>query len=197
MKEKYFDIVSSELFNYPNIENILAELCLSEIYVVKTISKREDLNFVFPKSKTIKPAFLFNDISLYSTTRNQIPKNSLILGHGKSLSSNTNILSTKSSIHLFDPISPQTSIDEGLARIAKQNQKIIFFDIGEIRKNQNKAIKQMTFILELLKKHKVEFRFITLAKVPEDLVDPIILQDFLKNFSLEKPLIKRIITEKL
>lgn len=195
MKEKYFDIVSSEFFNYPSAEDILKKLNIQKIYVIKEINKREDLDFVFPKSKAIKPAFLFKDTNLYSNLKNNIPKNALILGQGSSLSANTNILSSKSEIHLFNPISSETSIDEGLARVAKQNKKIIFFDIRELRNNQNKAIKQTLFILELLKKRNVEFRFVSMAKVPEDLVDPTVLMGFLRNLGIERTMIKRILED--
>jgi len=195
MKGKYFDVVSSELFSYPNVEKILEELNIKEIYVVKTIKTKEDLDCIFPKAKNYKGAFLFTDLNLYHVTKEK-PKNALFLGQGGGLSANAAILSTKSDIHLYNPISSETSIDEGLARIAKQNKKIIFFDIREIRNNQNKCIKQIQFILKLLKKHKVEFRFVSMAKIPEELVDPQVLERFLQNFALEKTLIKRIISEK-
>jgi hypothetical protein len=195
MKEKYFDVVSSEFFNYPSAEEILKKLNIEKIYVVKEINKREDLDFVFPKAKNTKPAFLFKDLNLYSNLKNKITKNALILGQGSSLSANTNIISSKSEIHLLNPISSETAFDEGLARIAKQNKKIIFFDIREIRYNQNKAIKQTLFILELLKKRNVEFRFVSMAKVPEDLVDPIVLKNFLRNLGIERAMIKRILED--
>lgn len=195
MKEKYFDIVSSEFFNYPSAEDILKKLNIQKIYVIKEINKREDLDFVFPKAKGIMPAFLFKDIILYSNLKNKIPKNALILGQGSGLSANTNIISCKSEIHLLNPISSETSIDEGLARVAKQNKKIIFFDIRELRNNQNKAIKQTLFILELLKKRNVEFRFVSMAKVPEDLVDPTVLMGFLRNLGIERTMIKRILED--
>lgn len=197
MKEKYIDVVSSELFKHTNAQEILTELNIETIYVVKEIKTKEDVDFVFPKSKNLKPAFLFTDLSLYNTLKNKLLKDSLILGRGGSLSANTNILTTKSSIHLFDPISFETSFDEGLSRLSKQNQKIIFFNINDIYQNTHKAIKQMQFIIPILKKHKIEMRFITFAKNPEELIDPIILQEFLKNFNLEKPLIKRILQEKI
>lgn len=195
MKEKYFDVVSSEFFNYPSAEEILKKLNIEKIYVVKEINKREDLDFVFPKAKNTTPAFLFKDLNLYSNLKNKITKNALILGQGSSLSANTNIISSKSEIHLLNPISSETAFDEGLARIAKQNKKIIFFDIREIRYNQNKAIKQTLFILELLKKRNVEFRFVSMAKVPEDLVDPIVLKNFLRNLGIERAMIKRILED--
>ena len=195
MKEKYFDVVSSEFFSYPNAEEFLKNLNIQKIYVIKEITKKEDMDFVFPKAKNTKPTFLFRDLNLYSNLKSKIPKNTLILGQGGSLSSNTNIISNKSDIHLLNPISSETSIDEGLARIAKQNKKIVFFDIGQLRNNQNKAIKQTLFILELLKKRNIEFRFVSLAKVPEDLLDPVVLKNFLRNFALDAPLIKRILED--
>lgn len=195
MKEKYFDVISSEFFSYPNAEKFLKNLNIQKIYVIKEITKKEDMDFVFPKAKNTKPTFLFRDLNLYSNLKSKIPKNTLILGQGGSLSANTNIISNKSDIHLLNPISSETSIDEGLARIAKQNKKIVFFDIGQLRSNQNKAIKQTIFILELLKKRNVEFRFVSLAKVPEDLLDPVVLKNFLRNFALDAPLIKRILED--
>lgn len=195
MKDKYFDIVSSELFNHPGAEEILKKLNIQKIYVVREINKKEDLDFVFPKAKNLYPAYLFNDLNLYNNLKNKIPKNLLILGHGSNLASNTNIISNKSKIHLLNPISSETAVDEGLARIARQNNKIIFFDIREFRHNQNKAIKQTLFILELLKKRKVEFRFVSMAKVPEELTDPIVLKGFLRNLRLERAMIKRILED--
>jgi len=195
MKEKYFDVVSSDFFKKPFAEEILKKLNIQKIYIVKEINKKEDMGFVFPKVKNTFPAFLFNDLNLYSNLKSKIPKNALILGQGSTLSSNTNIISSKSEIHLFNPISSETAIDEGLAKLAKQNNKIIFFDIRELRHNQNKAIKQTLFILELLKKRNVEFRFVSLAKVPEELVDPIILKSFLRNLSLERAMIKRVLED--
>lgn len=195
MKEKYFDVVSSEFFNYPSAEEFLKKLNIQKIYVIKDINKKEDIDFVFPNSKTTKCAFLFKDLNLYSNLKNRLPKNTLILGQGGSLIANTNIISNKSEIHLLNPISSETSIDEGLARIAKQNKKIVFFDINQLRNNQNKAIKQTLFILELLKKRNVEFRFVSMAKVPEDLLDPVVLKTFLRNFALDTSLIKRILED--
>jgi hypothetical protein len=195
MKEKYFDVVSSEFFNYPSAEEFLKKLNIQKIYVIKDINKKEDIDFVFPNSKTTKCAFLFKDLNLYSNLKNRLPKNTLIIGQGGSLIANTNIISNKSEIHLLNPISSETSIDEGLARIAKQNKKIVFFDINQLRNNQNKAIKQTLFILELLKKRNVEFRFVSMAKVPEDLLDPVVLKTFLRNFALDTSLIKRILED--
>jgi len=197
MKEKYIDVVSSELFNHPNVLETLEQLNFEIVYVVKEIKTKEDADFVFPKSKKYRPAFLFFDLSLYSVLKNKLPKGALILGQGKSLSSNTTILTNKSSIHLLNPISLETSFDEGLARIAKQNKKIILFNITDIWSNTHKTIKQMQFIIPILQKHKIEMRFITFAKKPANLIDPIVLQEFLKNFNLEKPLIKRILQEKI
>lgn len=196
MKEKYIDIVSIDLFKTSGIQEVLAQLDIDTVYVLKNVKTKEDVDFPLPNGKQFKRVLLFNDLSLHSTCKSIIPKDTLILGQGGDLQSNTNILSNKSSIHLFDPIGQETCIDESQCRIAKQNKKIVFFNLDQIRNNQYKAIKQMSFIISLLKKHNVEIRFVTLARKQEDLVDPIILQNFLKNFNLEKPLTKRILQEK-
>ncbi|MFA5745918.1 MAG: hypothetical protein WCX82_01890 [archaeon] len=197
MKDKYTDVVSIDLFKTSGVPEILAQLDLETIYVLKNVKKKEDVDFPLPSRKQFKKALLFSDLALLNTCKSIIPKNTLILGQGGSLQSNINILSNKSPIHLFDPIGQETCIDEGQCRIAHQNKKIVFFNLDQIRNNQYKAIKQMSFAIGLLKKHNVEMRFMTLAKRPEDLVDPIILQNFLKNFNLEKSFTKRILQEKI
>jgi len=197
MKEKYTDVVSVDLFRNTGIGNIITQLDLDTVYVLKIVKTKEDVDFPLPTGKQFKKALLFSDLSLYSTCKSIILKDTLILGQGGTLQANTSILSNKSPIYLFDPIGQETCIDEGQCRIAKQNKKIVFFNIDQVRNNQYKAIKQMSFIIGLLRKRNVEMRFITLARRPEDLVDPIVLQNFLKNFNLEKPFTKRILQEKI
>ncbi len=197
MKEKYIDFVSSELFKYPNISKNLEQLGIYTIYVIKEVKTKEDVDYPLPSGKQFRKALLFTDLNLLNTCKSIISKNTVILGQGKDILAISNILSTKIPIHLFDPIVQETSIDEGLARIAKQNNKLFFFNINQIRNNQNKSIKQMQFSIPILEKHKIEFKFISYAKTADELLDPVIIQEFLKNFNLEKPLIKRTLTENI
>ena len=59
MKEKYFDVVSSDFFKQPFAEEILKKLNIQKIYVVKEINKKEDTGFCFSKSKKHISCFSF------------------------------------------------------------------------------------------------------------------------------------------
>jgi len=187
-----FDIVSEEILKEKNIEDIFVDLKLSVVHICKKIKKKEDLNFELPRFKktNVKVAYLLYDASLIGAIKD---KDAIILLSGGDIKSNTSAINNKSGCSLYNPIGNELCFDEGLAEISKQNNKIIYFNINEIRTNQYKAIKQMNFIIPLLKSKKIEMRFVTMARKKCDLVDHQILESFLNNFSLEKETIKKFL----
>ncbi len=190
-----FDIISEELLKEKNIEEILLSLGYTDIYVYKKIRKKEDTNFDLPKLTNInlKKAFILEDTNLIKSIKEN---DAIILFEGGDIKTNTNAISTKGAIDLLNPIGSELCFDEGLAEIAKQNKKTIYFNINEIRTNQYRAIKQMTFIISLLKSKNIEMRFVTLSKKSKDLIDDEILNNFLKNFNLEKETINKFLNSR-
>lgn len=189
------DIVSLDLFAYKNIEEILLSLGISTVYVCKSITKKEEQDFSLPVTKKIilKKAVLLNNLELVKT----IKDNTLILVKGGTLKQNFSILNNKQNILLFDPIGEDLCFDESSAVVSKQNNKIIYFNLNNIRTNQYKTLKQMQFIIPLLKSKKIEMRFVTLAKHPKELIDSKILECFLKNFSLDKETINNFLNKEI
>jgi len=189
---KMFDIISEEILKERNIEEILLTFNYTTIYIYKRIQKKEDLNFDLPKLKNIvlKKAFVLEDLNLVKSIKE---KDAIVLVNGGDIKSNTSAISNKSEVTLLNPIGTELCFDEGLAEIAKQNKKIIYFNINEIRTNQYRAIKQMNFIIPLLRSKNIEMRFVTLSRKSKDLIDEKILENFLKNFNLEKETINRFL----
>lgn len=187
-----FDIISEEILKEENIEEILLTFNYTAIYIYKRIQKKEDLNFDLPKLKNIvlKKAFVLEDLNLVKSIKE---KDAIILVNGGDLKSNTSAISNKSEVALLNPTGTELCFDEGLAEIAKQNHKTIYFNINEIRTNQYRAIKQMNFIIPLLRSKNIEMRFVTLSRKSKDLIDKNILENFLKNFNLEKETINRFL----
>ena len=187
-----FDIISEEILKEKNIEEILLTFNYTTIYIYKRIQKKEDLNFDLPKLKNIvlKKAFVLEDLNLVKSIKE---KDAIVLVNGGDIKSNTSAISNKSEVTLLNPIGTELCFDEGLAEIAKQNKKIIYFNINEIRTNQYRAIKQMNFIIPLLRSKNIEMRFVTLSRKSKDLIDEKILENFLTHFNLEKGTINRFL----
>ncbi len=187
-----FDIISEEILKEENIEEILLTFNYTAIYIYKRIQKKEDLNFDLPKLKNIvlKKAFVLEDLNLVKSIKE---KDAIILVNGGDIKSNTSAISNKSEVTLLNPIGTELCFDEGLAEIAKQNHKTIYFNINEIRTNQYRAIKQMNFIIPLLRSKNIEMRFVTLSRKSKDLIDKNILENFLTHFNLEKETINRFL----
>ena len=189
------DIISEELLNIKDIENILFDLNITTAYVCKIIRRKEDLReFNLPKTKKIilKKAYLLDDCSIVSSIKE---KDCLILLDGGDLKKNTLAISNKSQASLFNPIGTELCFDQGLAEIAKQNNKTVYFNINEIRTNQYRAIKQMNFIINLLKQKNIDIKFVTMAKRTNELIDERILESFLINFNLEKEISIKILNK--
>lgn len=189
------DIISEELLNIKDIENILFDLNITTAYVCKIIRRKEDLReFTLPKTKKIifKKAYLLDDCSIVSSIKE---KDCLILLDGGDLKKNTLAISNKSQASLFNPIGTELCFDQGLAEIAKQNNKTVYFNINEIRTNQYRAIKQMNFIINLLKQKNIDIKLVTMAKRTNELIDERILESFLINFNLEKEISIKILNK--
>lgn len=188
---KMFDIISIDFLKENDFEEVLLDLGYKEVFVCKSIKKKEDFVFSLPKTKKLllKKAVLLEDFSLINQVKE---KDILILTKGGDIKLNTQSVNNKNSI-LYNPIGQELCFDEGLAEISKQNNKIICFNINEIRTNQYRSIKQMRFIINILKEKQVEMFFVTLAKRKSDLIDFKILECFLENFNLEKETIKRFL----
>ncbi len=180
------DIVSEKLLEEYDIEKTLLELNIDKLYVCRAIEKREELSgFTLPifEKVCLNKSYLLKSPALLSSVKE---KGVLTLIAGGSLNANAAALTSKADASLFNPIGSELCFDEGLAELARQNKKTIYFNVNEIRVNQHKAIRQMQFIIPLLKSKGIEMRFVTFAKKVNELLDQTILECFLENFWLEK-----------
>lgn len=198
---KFIDVVSEKLFENNSlleIEDVFKSFSIDTVYVVREVTKKEDFNkFNLPSSKeiTYKKIFLLKNINDAVSKTKEI-----VIGHGGDVSNISKVLLSKQIKHLFNPFSEKLVFDEGSANIAKQNSKKIIININDYRNNlalRSKIIKQTPFVLEMCMKKKVDFVYCSYAKRIEDVVDPVIIINFLKTFNVPETLSKRILTEEI
>ncbi len=200
MKKNSFDIVMDDLIennSLADLESIFSKLNIKTVYVLREVSKKEDFKAPFEIHKshqvTFKKAYLLKDLSLLHFYKGD----DLLLVESGSLKNNTLISTNKNVDFLKDPLSDKLSFDEQNARSCSQNKIKVVFDINKLRgKDKNQAIKQSSFIINLLKIHSVDMFFVTFAKTKEDLVSiKPILSNLLKNFNLEEATINRFLSK--
>ncbi len=198
--KKHFDIVSEDLFvnnKVSELNKLFTELDINTVFIVRTIKCREDLikNFNLPKLKSkvvYKKAYLFKEISLI----NNFKENELVLLEGGDAKRNTEVVNNKKTRILFNPIYDKLSFDEQNARVSKQNNIKITFNINQFRdRSKLKVIKQTIFIINILKQHKVDMLFCSMAKEVNQLIDPLVLESFLLGFDLHDTTIKRFLNK--
>lgn len=184
-----FDVIDFDFFKEKNSLDIFNFLNIDTLYICKEIKTKEDFLFSLPEIKgvVLKKAYLLTDLKYIK----HIDNNALFLFKGGTIKNNSLVLSSKQNIHLFNPVGEELCFDEGFCEIAKQNNKLIFFDINEIKRNQYKAIKQLSFIIPLLLSKNIEMRFVSFAKTKDMLFDFKILECFLKNFNIPSQTSKR------
>jgi len=179
-----------------DLENIFSNLKIKTLYVFREIKKKEDFNqdFILPKSKlSLKKAYLLKDPSLFHFYKGK----EMIVVESGSLKNNTLISTNKKISFLKNPFSEKLSFDEQNARSCFQNKINVVFEINLLRGiKKNAYLKQFIFILNLLKIHSVDMVFVSFAKNIDDLVDPLVLFSFLKNFNLQEDTIYRMMSKK-
>jgi len=202
-KIKYIDFVFEDILKTEdtnNLESIFLELGFKQVYFVREIKTKKDLEaeFILPpttsKYITYKKAYLFYDISLLPKFKNKDKE--MILGYGGNLKNNSNILSKERGISiLLNPLSEKLAFDTASCSLCKENKIKVGFDLNYIRNKPTSSIKQLLFILPLLIKEKIDLVIGSFARKKEDLVDPLITKSFLLNFGIEEQTSRRFLEE--
>ncbi len=199
MKEEYIDVVSEELFknnNFLEIEDAFLSCSITIVYVVREVNNKEDVkDFELPKSEKInyKKAYLLKDLNVNVAQ-------DVVFGYGGDVNNISKVLESKKIKYLFNPFSENLAFDEASANLAKQNNKRIIINLDDYRKQKSKAIKtikQSFFVYEVCMDKRVDFLFCSYARKIEEVVDPLITINFLKEFKVPETLSKRVLKEKL
>lgn len=175
-----FDLVNVEYYNSFKKE-------IDSVFLFKKILKKEDFtNFNLINNQSQK-IFLLEDINLV----NFAPNDSLLLFRAEKSSDLFLALKNKKIKAIVHPIGNDLIFDEASANLLKENKKVVIFNYTEYKKNTYKSIKQSQFIIDLLLKKQIPFFFLSFAEKKNDIVQPIILENFLKNFNLNKEFLKK------
>lgn len=191
---KYFDIVYYDLFEKnksKDLEEIFTKLSLKKIYVLKNISSKNDLKEVkLPEFKNIKLELIYKTDNL--NLLREIKSN--VIFSPKDFSSKlTKCLINKNINYLYSPLSSTLCFDEQCANLCKQNNIKILFNYNYLRnKFANKNIKQIKFIIPLIKNKLIDFYFFSFAKEICDLSSKEIIFNFLKEFDMDENFLNKI-----
>lgn len=175
-----FDLVNVEYYNSFKKE-------IDSVFLFKKILKKEDFTNFNLKNNQSQKIFLLEDINLV----NFAPNDSLLLFRAEKSSDLFLALKNKKIKAIVHPIGNDLIFDEASANLLKENKKVVIFNYTEYKKNTYKSIKQSQFIIDLLLKKQIPFFFLSFAEKKNDIVQPIILENFLKNFNLNKEFLKK------
>lgn len=181
-----FDLVNIECYDVFKKE--LKEIGVEQVFLFKKILKKEDFLIDFNlKNTNSSKIFLLEDINLVNFS----PSNSLLLFKAEKSSDLFLAIKNKKIKAIVHPIGNDLIFDEASANLLKENNKSVIFNYAEFKKNTYKSIKQSQFIIDLLLKKQIPFFFLSFAEKKNDIIQPIILENFLKNFNLNAEFIKK------
>jgi hypothetical protein len=181
-----FELVNIECYDVFKKE--LKEIGIEDIFFYKKIFKKEDFLIDFNlKNSNSSKIFLLEDINLV----NFAPSNSLLVFKAEKSSDLFLAIKNKKIKAIVHPIGNDLIFDEASANLLKENNKPVIFNFSEFKKNTYKSIKQSQFIIDLLLKKQIPFFFLSFAEKKNDVIQPIILENFLKNFNLNAEFIKK------